>query len=325
MDKVRIGFIGAGGIARHHMRQLKEIPEAEVVAFADPNEGSWDKMQATHPETVAARFYRDYQEMLDAEQLDAVEVHTPHTLHFAQVMEALDRGLHVLVEKPMVTTVAHAEQIVRKAKESGKIVLVSYQRHYQPMYLYIRDRIQQGDLGPIQFLAALQSQGWYQGCKGTWRHDPALSGGGQLTDSGSHLIDIMLWTTGLEPAEVYASQEFYDTKVDIDSAITIRFKGGAQGTISIVGYSPFWWEDFSIWGPKAAVLYRNGLLYYQSCGEKMTQPESLPEGSNPDRNFIGAILGREEVQSTPEGGLRVIRLTEAAWQSAREGRPVRLA
>ena len=321
-DTIRIGFIGAGGIARHHLKQLKEIPEAKVVAFADPSEASRKKLVETFPEMAELPFYSDYREMLDKTALDAVEIHTPHTLHFPQAMEALSRGLHTLIEKPMTTTVEHAKKLIEASK--GKVVLVSYQRHYQPMYLYIRQKIAEGALGKIQYLAALQSQGWYRGCKGTWRQDPALSGGGQLTDSGSHLMDIMLWVTGLEPAEVYCTNEFYDTKVDIDSAITVRFKNGAQGTISIIGHSPFWWEDFSIWGPNAALLYRNGMLHYQAVGEKMIEPDALPEGSNPDCNFVNAILGKEEVQSPPECGLKVIELTEAAWRSAKEGKPVRI-
>jgi predicted dehydrogenase len=321
-EQIRIGFIGAGGIARHHVKQLKEIPEAKIVAMADPSEASLKKMVEAHPEMAACATYSDYRQMLDKEKLDAVEIHTPHTQHFGQAMDALGRGLHALIEKPMVVSTDHAKQLIAAKKD--RVVVVSYQRHYQPMYLFVKQKIDEGALGPLQYIAALQSQGWYQGCKGTWRHDPALSGGGQLTDSGSHLMDIMLWTTGLEPAEVYATQEYYDTKVDIDSAITVRFKNGAMGTISIIGHSPMWWEDFSIWGPKAAILYRNGTLYYQEAGAKMVEPENLPEGSNPDRNFIAAMLGRETVKSTPEGFLKVIGLTEAAWRSAREGKPIKI-
>lgn len=319
-DAVRIGFIGAGGIARHHMKQLLEIPEAKVVAMAEPSEASIAKMVETYPQLSDCRFFGDYREMLDSQQLDAVEIHTPHTLHFAQAMDCLAKGLNVLIEKPMVTNTEHAKALLAAAE--GKVVIVSYQRHFQPTYRYVKHLIESGALGSLQYIAALQSQGWYKGTRGTWRQDPALSGGGQLNDSGSHLIDILLWTTGLEPAEVYATIEYYDAKVDIDSAIAIRFRNGARGTISIIGDSPFWWEDFSIWGSQGAVLYRNGKLYHQVLGGKMTEVTDLPEGSNPDRNFVNAIQGREEIQSPPECGLRVIRFTEAAWRSAREGHTI---
>lgn len=321
-DTIRIGFIGAGGIARHHMRQLLEIPEARVVAMADPSEESLARMVETYPSTAECRFFKDYREMLDQVELDAVEIHTPHTLHFPQAMDCLDRGLHLLIEKPMVTTVEHAERLIEAAK--GKVVLVSYQRRYEPRFRFIKQKVDEGALGKVQYVATLLSQNWYVGTKDKWRQDPALSGGGQLNDSGSHIVDIMLWTTGLKPEVVFASMEYYDTQVDIDSAITIRFENGAQGTISIVGNGLFWWEDFSIWGSKAAILYRNRQLYYYEIDGQMTEVDELPEGSNPDRNFIHAILGKEKIEAPPECGLEVIRFTEAAWRSAREGQPVRL-
>ena len=322
MDKIRIGFIGAGGIARAHVRRLSDVPEAQVVAMAEPSPESRERMIEAHPGTASCAYYDDYREMLEKEALDAVEIHTPHTLHFQQAMDVLDLGLPLLIEKPMVTTTEHAHQLIEAAQD--KIVGISYQRHYQSTYRYVKQQIQTGALGKIQYLAALQSQAWYKNQRGKWRQDPALSGGGQLNDSGSHLIDIMFWTTDLEPAEVYASMEFYDTQVDIDSAIAIRFANGAQGTISIIGDSPFFWEDFSIWGSNGGILYRNRVLYHQELGGKMEEVCDLPEGSDPDANFVNAILGREEIGAPPECGLKVIRFSEAAWESARVGHAIKI-
>ena len=322
MDKIRIGFIGAGGIARTHVRRLDDVPEAHVVAMAEPSQESRGRMIEVHPEMASCAFYGDYREMLEKEAFDTVEIHTPHTLHFQQAMDVLDLGLPLLIEKPMVTTTEHAHQLIEAAQD--KIVGISYQRHYQSTYRYVKQQIQTGALGKIQYLAALQSQARYKNQRGKWRQDPALSGGGQLNDSGSHLIDIMFWTTDLEPAEVYASMEFYDTQVDIDSAIAIRFANGAQGTISIIGDSPFFWEDFSIWGSQGAILYRNGILYQQELGGKMAEVSDLPEGSDPDANFVNAILGREEIGAPPECGLKVIRFSEAAWESARVGHAIKI-
>ena len=153
-------------------------------------------------------------------------------------MAALDKGLHVLTEKPMVCSVDHAHQVIEKAKEVGKILMVSYQRHLGAQYRYVRNQIMAGELGEIQFISALQDQKWYQGTMGLWRQQLALSGGGQLNDSGSHLLDIMLWMTGLEVAEVQAYMEYFESEVDINSALSIRFRGGAMGTVSVVGNSP---------------------------------------------------------------------------------------
>jgi predicted dehydrogenase len=203
--------------------------------------------------------------------------------------------------------------------------MVSYQRHLQGPYIYVRQQIQGGALGEVQYMAALQSQGWLRGVRGTWRQQKALSGGGQINDSGSHLVDILLWTTGLTAESVFAYMRNYDTEVDIDSALSMRFTNGAQGTISIIGDSPMWWEEFSVWGNKGAILYRNGKIMQRGYDTEMVEVTDLPASSTPDRNFVDAILGRDEVRVPPECGLRTIELTEAAWRSAELGRPVQVS
>jgi len=322
--KVRIGFIGAGGIARSHMRRLQEIPEAEVVAFAEPSNESMARMIEEFPAAAAVPVYSDYRDMLDEVSMDAAIILTPHTLHHEQGLAVLGRGLHLLMEKPMVCTVPHAYDLIEAGR--GKVFMISYQRHFQGPYVYIREQIQKGALGEPQFISALQAQNWRRSQKGKWRQDKALSGGGQLNDSGSHLIDILLWTTGLTADEVSAYIANYDCEVDIDSALAFQFTNGARGNISIVGDSPMWWEEFSVWGGDGVILYRNGKILQGAHGEPSLQEVTeLPPDSNPDRNFVDVILGRAQVGVPPECGLRVIELTEAAWKSAELGRPVKVA
>jgi predicted dehydrogenase len=322
-DKVRIGFIGAGGIARAHMKWLADIPEAQVVALSEPNPEAIAQMVAAYPETCQLPVFADYRQMLAKVELDAVEIHTPHMLHHQQGVDVLAAGKHLLMEKPFACSVRHAQQLIEAGR--GKVLMVSYQRHFQGPYLYVRDQIQKGALGSIQFVAALQSQGWKRATAGSWRQAKALSGGGQINDSGSHLIDILLWTTGLAAESVHAYMQNYDCEVDIDSALSMRFTNGAQGTISIVGDSPMWWEEFSVWGSAGVLLYRNGKILQRAFGaSEMTEVTDLPGSSTPDRNFVDAILGRDVVRVPPECGLRVIELTEAAWRSAELGRAVRV-
>jgi predicted dehydrogenase len=324
--EIRIGLIGCGGIAQYHLGNLINLPQAKVVALADPNTKNIEKLRDMFRQVEEFEIFFDYVEMLDSVDLDAVEILTPHTLHFEQIMESLHRGLHVLVEKPMVCTVDHAKKVVAKSEESSKVVLVSYQRHYQPHFRYIKNMIAAGELGRIQFISALQCQNWLKSTKGTWRQDPTLSGGGQLNDSGSHLLDIILWTTGSRAVEVFAYVDKIDSQVDINSALAVKLDNGAEASISIVGNSPTWWEDITIWGEKGAIFYRNGKL---SCisedGQGFLEPTKLPPGSNPDRNFVRAILGMEAVESPPLCGLHVAELTEAAWRSAETGTKVEIS
>ena len=330
MSKVRMGFIGAGGIARAHVQRLLDVPEAEIVAFAEPSEASMARMVEAHPHTYNLPVFADYRQMLDEVEMDAVQIHTPHTLHFDQAMDALAAGKHVLLEKPMVCTVPRAHALI--VAVGDRVLLISYQRHYQGPYIYIRDQIQSGALGELQYISALQGQNWLNGTRGKWRQSLALSGGGQLNDSGSHLIDILLWTTGLAAESVYADLTNYDTEVDIDSALTLHFTNGARGTLSVIGNSPMWWEEFSVWGSKGVLLYRNGTILQRSFDdpelkgtEMHVMDQELPASSTPDQNFVDAILGRDTVRVPPECGLRVIELTEAAWKSAELGRVVQVS
>lgn len=317
-NKIRVGFIGSGGNARHHMGLMLGIPEVLVVGIADPNPAMIEAARRQHQGVAHVPAFADFRDMLDAVPMDAVVISTPHTTHKEQILAALDKGLHVLCEKPLVCSVADAHEVIAKLEASGKVGLLSYQRHYQPEFRYIRGRIASGDLGNVTFVNALQCQNWKNGTRGTWRQDPALSGGGQLNDSGSHLLDIILWVTGLSVESVAAFVDNLGTPVDINSALNIRFRGGAQGNISIVGDAVDWHEDVTIWCEKGFFLMRSGRLHISEPAGRYVF-ENMRGASSPDRNFIDAILGRDEVQSPFTCGLRVIELTEAAWQSAAQG------
>ena len=323
-QRVRIGFIGAGGIARHHLRQLQEIPEAEVVAFADPSAEALARVVEEYPQYADTPTFADYRAMLDAILMDAVEIHTPHTQHYQQALDVFAAGKHLLLEKPMVCTVPHAHALMEAA--GALVFMISYQRHFSGTYVYIRDQVKAGALGEIQYVSLLLGQNWLRSQRGKWRQVKALSGGGQLNDSGSHIVDIMLWTTGLQAKSVMAYCRNYDTEVDIDSAVAIQFTNGALGTISVIGDCPMFYEEFSIFGSKSTILQRHGELTLHRFGERKAQPiEVLPSGGNPDRNFVDAILGLNDVRVPPECGLRVIELTEAAWKSSELGRRVEVA
>ncbi len=318
-DKIRLGFIGAGGNARWHMGNVLKLDEVEVVALCDPNPAMLERAKKQYPELADVPVFADFHDMLAEVSMDAVEISTPHTTHFEQIMAALDRGLHVLCEKPLVCTVEHAKQVIAKLEQSGKVGLVSYQRHYQPEFRYMRERIASGELGSVTFVNALQCQQWKKGTAGSWRQDPALSGGGQLNDSGSHLLDIILWTTGLAVEKVGAFIDNCGTPVDINSALSVVFKGGAQANISIVGDAPTWHEDLTVWCERGVFFMRNGKLSMSDGKGNRYTFETMPGGSLPDKNFVDAIRGRDTVQSPFTCGLRVIELTEAAWQSAAQG------
>lgn len=315
MSNVRVGIVGCGGFQRHRVGNLLKVKGAEIVALVDPSEEQMKMMREQHPSTASTPGFSDHTQMLAEIEPDAIMIATPHTQHVGQIIDGLEAGAHVCCEKPLITTVADAHQIIALRDKVGKVGMVSYQRHFQPEFRYIKNEIDTGVAGPVQFIAALQGQDWLRGTKGTWRQLHSLSGGGQLNDSGSHLIDIILWSTGVSVESVSAHLDNFGTEVDINSALTLKFKNGALGTLSVVGNGFGWHEDVTIFCEHRVYYVREGKLTIVDRAGNRLKCEHLGGGSTPDQNFIDACRGDAVCESPFECGLEVIRLTEAAWES----------
>lgn len=324
MTKVRILMIGVGGMGRAHIEHVLQVIDAEIVGLVDPSKAAIDAAKSRFARLLDVPVYTDYKVALADAGADAAIIVTPHSQHFEQGMACLDAGLHVLMEKPFVAGSANANAIIEHAKAVNRHLVVGYQRHTEGTYMYLRQLIQSGELGVIRFITAYQAQRWLEGTRGSWRQDPELSCGGQLNDSGSHLLDVILWVTGLIPEEVSACIDNRGTRVDIDSALTVRFHGGAICTWNVVGSATIgWWEDVSFHGDRGTALYRNGKLFVAKENQtELTEipPEEMPVGSTPDQDFVDLILGRKVEAAAPAAcGYQVARLTEAAWQSSESG------
>jgi predicted dehydrogenase len=311
-----------------------KVPEALVVALVDPSDEQIHKTHEAHPILAPAAVYNDYKKMLETEQIDAVMIATPHTQHVDQILDSFAAGAHVCCEKPLVTSVADAHRVIEARDKAGKVGMVSYQRHFHAEYRFIRDKIKSGEAGKFQFVSSMLGQGWLRATKGTWRQEMALSGGGQLNDSGSHVLDIILWMSGTGPETVCAFTENFESEVDINSALSVRFRNGGLGAFSVIGNGFDWRDDVSIFCENMVFYMRDGKLTMIDRKENKLVAEHLGGGSSPDQHFIDCILacpehslrGRAECDAPFECGLEVIRLTEAAWQSAANGgEPVHVA
>ncbi|MCL6626940.1 MAG: Gfo/Idh/MocA family oxidoreductase [Alicyclobacillus shizuokensis] len=324
MAKVRFLVVGVSGMGQAHIRSLLAVPDAEIVALVDPSPPALQRAQSLSPRLAGVPQFASLRDALASVRADAAVIVTPHSQHFEQGMACLDSGLHVLMEKPFVAGSENARRLIDEAKARRLHIAVSYQRHTEGPYLYLKRLIDEGTLGEIRFVSAYQAQSWLESQRGTWRQNKTLSCGGKLNDSGSHLLDVVLWLTGLEPQAVLARVDNRGTEVDIDSALTVQFAGGAVAVFSIVGSANIaWWEDVSIHGTQGSALYRNGeLLVSTGLNQPLTRVDAdqLPAESSPDADFVDLVLGRVPAAAAPaECGYRVARLTEAAWQSAEAG------
>ena len=330
MEKVRVLIIGAGGVARYrHIPQLLDLAEAEIVGLIDPSTASIETTRDAFPRIARLPVFSDYHDALQSVQADAAIIASPHNQHLEHGLACLDAGLHVLMEKPFVVGSANAARLIARARDARRHLAIAYQRHVEGAYTYLRDLVRSGALGTIRAVSAYQAQDWLTLSAGTWRQDPAIACGGQLNDSGSHLLDAILWITGLRPHSVDARIDNRGAAVDIDASLTVRFEGQALASIAVVGSASIgWWEDLSINGDTGTALYRNGQVFVARAGERtlsVVPAAQLPASGTLVGNFVDLILERVSEAAAPAScGLAVARVTEAAWKSAEIGQTVML-
>lgn len=322
-EPLRVGVVGGGFIGRTVGTDLDRHPLATVRALADIDESVLDETGSTLQVPPESR-YREYVRMLESEALDAVLVGTPHTLHYEQVTAALDRGLHVLCDKPLTTDLEQARDLARRAETDKEVLMVGYQRHLNPAFVSARKRWRDSDLVPRFFTSEI-TQNWYSRFRDTWRTDPALSGGGYLYDTGSHLVDAALWTTGLTPRSVLADMTFADDarEVDVRATVTVAFENGASGTFSLFGDAPCVREHTHVWDDDGAV-YLDG-RQWEPRSLSTVDDESTTHTPYIDHRgqqtkadaFVEAIREGTEPPATARDALVVTAVSEAAYRSAR--------
>jgi predicted dehydrogenase len=322
---LRFAVIGTGGLGGGRVGQIDRREDTQLVAISDPNPDAMSRFTQDRPDLKG---YADWRELLDKEDLDAVIVASPHTTHTDQVRTALEHGLHVMVEKPMTTTAADARALIELSEKQGKVLAIGYQRHGEARYRECRRLLQDGTIGDLKLITVLIAQdcGWNfakkeDGSYQTWRADPSLSGGGHLMDTGSHIVDMLLWLTGLEPKRVAAFTNNHGGDVDIFAALSFEFTNGCVGTLAATAVAADGWrEEFTFYGTDGMLTVRDdGIRYQVKDGDLIWPKQFKDRGKDPVENFIEVIQGKAEVQAPPVCGLRVVQLTETAYKSAESG------
>ncbi|GGD08652.1 glycosyltransferase [Aureimonas glaciei] len=320
MPPIRIGFIGAGGIAHRHLGVLEGFDDVAVVAFADT-----DLARATE---AAARFgakaFDDHETMLDAVELDALFICIPPFAHGAPERAAIARGLPFFVEKPVSLDLATAEEIAAAVAEKGLITAVGYHWRYLDTVDEARALLANN---PAQLLSGywLDStpppQWW-------WHEDRS---GGQMVEQATHLIDLARFLVG-EVDEVYgrASRidrpEFPGLDVATVTTANLTFASGVVANLSstcLLGWSHR--VGLHIFADKLAIeLTDRDIMVDTGRGRPVRGADGDPVWRE-DRDFIDAVKGGENrIRSPYAEALRSHRLALAVVESASSGAPVKL-
>jgi predicted dehydrogenase len=323
--RIRIGLIGCGGNMRNaHVPRLQHDGGADVMCVAEPVEDAVKLMHEKLGRQVPS--YKDWRQMIRQEPLDAVLISTPHNQHYDQSCECLRMGLHVLIEKPLTPSARQNQALIDMAAKAGKILEVAYQRRFMPQYAFGRDVMRDRRIGDLRGIVGYVTQGWIRA--GGWRKDPIQAGGGMMMDTGSHLVAIMLWVTGLKPVEVSAVIDNCGEPVDINSVVSIRFDNGAVGTLNFIGNTSRHDERLAIHGSEGCLVYQQHQWRMQSVhlnGEEAKIPAKYRD-SSPDAAFLQYIRTGGKGYEPPTFAVEVAHLTEAAYKSAKAGgKPVKVA
>ena len=293
---VNIALVGCGGMANYHATQLSKIPDCKVIALVDT--------VPAQTKLYKEKFFKDaieftdYNTLLDKPpaKLDGVVLVTPHTLHHEQSKAALQRGVNVLVEKPMVTSSEHAYDLWKTVNQSGKLLGIGFQSSYTPEFAYLAAERDAGRLGKVQLVSGWLSQSWLKGTTNTWRQKPELSGGGQMYDSGAHMLNAMMWLMNDPVVEVACFYDKVGSPVDINGVAIIRFQNGALGSICIGGNCPPFRTEIQIqtdtmlivtdqYGGKLEMTGRENKKIYPRVEQQLDTPAT----GTPHANFVNAI------------------------------------
>lgn len=193
MKKLKIGFVGCGGIANQkHFPALSALNDkVEMVAFCDIIIERAEKAAKQYG-TPDAKVYQDYKELLKDKSIDVIHVLTPNVSHSFITVDALESGKHVMCEKPMAINAAEAKKMLDAKNKSGKKLSIGYQNRFRQDSLQLKDACKQNELGEVYFAKAHAVRR-----KGvpTWGvfPDKSKQGGGPLIDIGTHALDLTLW------------------------------------------------------------------------------------------------------------------------------------
>lgn len=353
MKKIKLGIVGCGGIFRctHLPAILEHGDEFEIVAVCDVIK---ERMNIEGISDTVKK-YENYIDLVNDEEVEAVDICTPNYYHSVISVLALEKGKHVLCEKPDAVSVAEMKKMIDAEKRSGKVMMVMRNCRYLPASKYFKNYVDSGGCGEIYCgkCGYLRRRG-IPG-KGGWFTTKALSGGGPLVDLGVHMLDLALYLMG-NPKAVSVSgctyNKFSETTVsdsenskfgdkkedgifDVEDLAMgfVRFENGACLQLEFSWASNIEKEEFfvELRGTKSGIRFssddaknviwteRNGVL-------EDVYPKTVRKSGHGDvvKNFADAINGKAKPDYTTEQGMNIIKIFEGFYKSAETGKEILL-
>jgi len=356
VKRIKTGLIGCGKVADLHAAALASLPESQFTAVC----GSTAEKGARFAAKYNVRGYGDFEKMLEESGVEAVCICTPHPRHAGPAVAAARRGVHVLVEKPLASSLADCDRMIAAARQTGVTLgAVSQRRFYAPCRR-VRMSIDQGKIAtPI--LGSVAMYGWRDEqyyASDPWRGSWSGEGGGVLVNQAPHQLDLLLWYMGpvAELSGYWANLNHPYIEVEDTAVAILRFQSGALGQIVVSNsQNPALHGRVQIHGSNGASLgvqTEGGAMFIAGMsgiaeppyndvwtvpGESELRAAWQKEDAefftriNPMeyyhrmqiQDFLTAIIENRPPLVTAEDGRRTVELFTAIYRSQRDGRPVR--
>lgn len=340
--RIRLGMVGGGndafiGAVHRIASRIDDKYEFLAGALSSTPERSRESGEALG----LPRIYDDFKQMAVREArrkdgIEAVAIVTPNHVHYRAAREFLKRGIHVICDKPLTSTLADAKKLVKAAQESEALFILTHNYTGYPMVRQARAMVQEGELGSIRVVQVEYPQDWLtveQDFKqANWRTDPAQSGaGGSTGDIGTHAFNLACFVSGLEVESLAADLQAFvpGRRVDDNAHVMLRFAGGARGMLWSSQVAPgnenalririygengglewaqedpnyLWHTPF---GQPKRLITRNGAGAGSAAARVSRVPPGHPEGylegfATIYSEAAAAILAAREGKSPPEG------------------------
>jgi len=324
MDKIRIGLTGLGYIGQIHLKLLMENPQVEVAGVCDISRKALETVKNQYQ---LEKLYSNFGEMIEEEEIDGVVIATPPHIHVQQALLALKKGLYVMIEKPMSTTLEEAKKIYDVAKNTNKL-MIGFSLRFHGLYMKVKDYIESGKLGDIIFQ-------WHIALGKTpptpWIKDVRKSGG-MINEHSVHMIYYFKWFAGAVKevnAKCWRLQE--DSTIEDNAVVNLIHESGAVSTILQSWTASHRWRRWGLQLTNGTVTVEG---YLEGPYKITCKDNTLEEGYFKEpvedmyrrelKHFIECIKREEKPTVNEKDGIEVQEIVEAIYMSAREGKSVKL-
>ncbi|MFH1616668.1 MAG: Gfo/Idh/MocA family oxidoreductase [Planctomycetota bacterium] len=314
-------LVGTGDIAEKRVAPaLSAARNSGITALCDVSRNRAEEMAKAYG---VSEVYTDFDKALAETSANAVYLATPIFLHSAHTIKALEAGKHVLVEKPLALNAKDAEEAVEAAKSKNLKAGCSYFRRFTPRYVHTQKMIDENVFGMI-VLVRMTYFSWFNPEKDDpkyWRVVKAKSGGGPLSDMGSHMFDVLIGLLGM-PKKVYAKAKtlVQPYEVEDSSVILMEYENGADVVATFNWNSKTWSHEFEIIGTEAKVKwhpYDSGPIV-QTIGRNIKQIDA-PGAENVHlplvEDFVDAVLQDRNPIVTLQEAAKTNILLDAVYKS----------